>query len=100
MADYAEYNFADHKSGDTFNGKSFVFTDHPEGTLTKVELKTSKGNTIKSGNGITITSAANWSFTIDAQVIDFGKGVLAYGITTTSSLGIVKTFIRGTWTII
>ena len=100
MADYGTYNFADHLSGAIMNEKTFTFTAHPSGNLTKVELKTSRGETIKSGSGITITDAANWVFKIKAQVISWAKGNRTHGITTTSSTGIVKTFIRGTMNIL
>lgn len=100
MADYGTYNFADHLSGATMNEKTFTFSAHPSGTLSRVELKTSRGETLKSGAGITITDAANWVFKIDVQVISWGRGNRTHGITTTSSHGVVKTFIRGTMNIL
>lgn len=95
MADYGTYNFADHISGMTMNEKTFTFTSHPTGTLSSVELKTSRGETIKSGAGITITDAANWVFKINIQVINWDRGNRTHRITTISSNGVVKTFIRG-----
>lgn len=100
MADYGTYNFADHLSGATMNERTFTFTSHPSGNLTRVELKTSRGETLKSVSAITITDAANWVFKINAQIISWSKGNRTYGIATTSSTGVVKTFIRGTMNIL
>lgn len=100
MANYGTYNFADHKKNTTFNEVEFVFSDHPSGTLSNVSLTTNKGNRLDVGGGITITDAVNWTFKIDAQQINWNKGNNTYVITTTSSHGVVKDFIRGTWNII
>jgi len=100
MADYGTYNFPDLKSGDSLNAKTFTFNTHPPGTLVKVELKTNRGDILRSGSGITITDAVNWVFVIDQQVINWNPGNLTYGITIKSSTGIVKTFIRGSWNIL
>ena len=100
MSDFAKYSFSDHRSGDTFNGKTFTFSSHPSGTLKSVQFKTVRGDVLKSGAGITILNAADWIFKIDAQVIKWQPGALSYGITTTSSEGISKTFIRGTWQVL
>lgn len=58
------------------------------------------GETLSSGKGITITNASDWTFEIDSQLISWNKGTKNYSLTTTSSNGIVKTFITGTWTIL
>jgi hypothetical protein len=100
MADYGTYNFPDHLSGTTMNEKIFTFSAHPSGILIKVELETSRGESLKSGVGITITDAVNWEFKINTQGIGWSKGDRTYGIVTISSDGVVKTFIRGTINII
>jgi len=98
--EYGIYNFADHKQGTTLNEKTFTFSAHPSGLLTDVILTTNKGNSLKNGEGITIVDAANWTFTIDAQIINWDKEKNTYEIKTISSHGVAKEFIRGDWTII
>ena len=63
-------------------------------------LQGDQGETLKSVSAITITDAANWVFKINAQIISWSKGNRTYGIATTSSTGVVKTFIRGTMNIV
>lgn len=95
MANYTTYNFQDHESGDTFNGKTFTFTSHPSGTLSTVQFITNSGRTLD----ITIVSSANWVFKIETQVIAWETRVHEYRIVTTSSTGVVKSYIRGNWKI-
>jgi len=100
MADFGTYNFPDIVSGSTMNEKTFTFTSHPSGNLSKVELKTSRGELLKSPTQITITDAVNWVFKIPAQTITWQKGNRTHSIITTSSTDVVKSFIRGTINII
>lgn len=100
MADFVTPTFRDHVSGTDYNGKTFTFSAHPSGTLTDVEFITDRGTLLREGEGMTITDAVGWIFGIDSQTIEWSPGVLKFRIRTTSSHGVKKDFMRGTWNIL
>lgn len=106
-----EYNFDDHKKGDTFNGAEFTITVNSTpyvitGATITMSLVKRYGITptltltnAVSG-GLTITDGANGVFKIDEQVIDIDAGKYFYDIEIITADDVVKTYIEGTWTII
>lgn len=98
-------------TGDTWDGLTncrFSSTGSAFGsTLSKVRMdfKSSDGTTglqltsVGSG-GITIDSAADWTFTVSPVVITMAAGVWSFDIETTDSAGVIKTRVAGILTVI
>lgn len=103
------YRIPDHVKGDTFNGVQFTVTINdavPTSPLVSVRMKlrvtpnSDAALTLASGEGITITDATNWIFSIDSQVIDVVAQTYQYDIETTDAGGNVKSYIYGQWKIL
>lgn len=101
------YNFPDHIKNDTFDGISFtVNVNGSPLNLTGASILASfKKNfdttkTLASPDDITITVPTSGQFTIDQKVIDWPAGTYNYDIAMTLNTGVIKTYIKGTWTIV
>lgn len=104
----ADTNLTTHYKGDTFNGTEFTILVNnaaPDNALASViltvrpELRSSTKHQLSSGNGMTITDAANWVFQIDPQIINWSAANYYYDIQCTDSEGNVKTYVKGRWEI-
>jgi len=107
--DTIEYNFKNHRKGDTFNGVQFTVTvnsvafDITDAEI-KMSLRNKRGyNIVKAfsvGSGITIIDGAAGIFKLNAQIIDIEAADYLYDIQIKTADGVVKTYITGTWKII
>ena len=92
-------------SGTTWDGLS-NFSYSSDGTafgaaLVNVEMEWYDSEdavalTLTEVDGITISSAANWEFDIDARLISLAKGSYYWKLKTTDADGIVKIRLQGT----
>lgn len=109
MSRYYQYNFADHKQGDTFSGVRFNMVLNGSvlpltGASIKMELrKLSPSNEVAKeyslGSGLTIVDAPNGQFTFDEQIVDLEPSEYCYSIEIITVDSKVKTYIEGTWNI-
>lgn len=51
--------------------------------------------TLENGAGITITSAANWEFSIPQQELDLKAGQYVWSFVATDDNGVVQTYMQG-----
>jgi len=106
------YNFKDHKKGDTFEGVTFEIKVNGSaldltGASLKMELRALEKTgaiaatfTDSSSGGLTITDESNGIFKFDKQVIDITAQTYYYDIQITLASGDVKSYIEGTWNIV
>lgn len=106
MATTAIYNFPDIMQGDTFRAQSFRVTINnaaPSSTLASVEIdfrlnQAQCGTALQltNGNGITITNAATWEFTID-RIAEFtlDPSYYVFSIRTIATDGTRRNYLRG-----
>jgi hypothetical protein len=108
---YQTYNFPNHIKGDTFNGVEFTLEVNSVAVdLTNASilmyLKKQKApcDVVASFSTdttkITITDAVNGVFQFNNQIIDVPAATYDYDIQITLNNGNVKTYIKGTWTIL
>lgn len=105
----SNYDFKNHKKGDTFEGVAFTVTKNGSaldltGASIRMQLREKSetgtlGATYTDGDGITITDPTNGVFTFDKQIIDIRAQKYYYDIEITLASGDVKSYIYGTWTI-
>jgi hypothetical protein len=103
MAEYYQtLTLKKQKSGDTVLKKEISFSAHTASPIAFVELHTKYEdcNLDSDGNGITITDAANWTFEIDKQIIDWTPRTYYFEITITTVAGDVRTYMNGNWEIV
>ena len=105
-----EYNFKDHKKGDTFPGVSFKISVNGlplnlTGASIKMQLREltptgAVGATFTDLAGITIDATpTSGIFVFDKQVIDIPAVLYYFDIQITLASGDIKTYIEGTWNI-
>jgi len=111
MATFGTYNFPTTFQGDTLDAVPIVITRTPTSldALASVEIDFRLNNvnncttakTLTSGSGITITNAATWAFTVNAITeLDLAPGFYVYSIKCTDTNGRVKTYLRGSLTVL
>lgn len=111
MATFGTYNFPTTFTGDTLDAVPFVITRTPTGLddLASVEIDFRLNNvnncttakTLTNGNGVTITDANTWAFTVDAITeLDLAPGFYVYSIKCTDVTGRIKTYVRGSLTVL
>lgn len=102
------YNISAYNN-DTFPGVNFTVTVNTvvlnltDATI-RMQVRKSRNETpildLALGTGLTITDAAAGKFKIDEQIISGTPGMYYYDIEITLSGGDVKTYIKGTFTIV
>ena len=110
----AHYNFKNHTKGDTFDGvlftlkKNGVAVDLSVCTITMDMRLTALGAIAKSftsagSGGITIDAdPTSGKFVLDAQIIDIAAGTYMFDMQFLfdDTPDVVKTYIKGNWTIL
>lgn len=96
-------------NGDTYAGCNFTITVNSAalnltGAAIKMQVRKQREEAVvlelSTGSGITITTAAEGKFKINEQVISCAVGVYLYDIQITLSGGNIKTYIKGTFTVL
>ena len=108
----AIYSIPDLYLNDTYNGVQFTLSDYETEVpidLTNVDIKSEfradsdTGTIVKTliiGDGIEVTDAVNGVFRINAFTVDWTPGLYYYDIQCTFPGDVVKTYIRGTTSVI
>lgn len=110
MPYYTEYNFPDHKSGDTFLGVIFRLTDGNTvpidldgATIDLHTLSPTEEHLTTENGGITViddSAAVEGKFMVNEQVIDWEPANYEYEIIITFLSGAKRTYIVGYWLIV
>jgi hypothetical protein len=111
MATFATYSFPDTFSGDTLDATPFTVTRTPTSlaTLVSVEVDFRPNNanscvtslTLSNGNGITITNATTWAFTVNRIAsLNLDPGYYVCSFKFTDSAGRIRNYLRGNITIL
>jgi hypothetical protein len=98
-----QYNFPDHKNGDTFGGVQFELLVNSEAKdLTGASIVMSINDTTYTTDGgeIVITDASAGKFQFAEQIVSLAAGNYPYEIVITFSDGSIKTYIEGYWRIV
>jgi hypothetical protein len=103
------YNYGSYLRGDTIPAKTFQVQSTIDQTTTPVDLTNAsikcnfilgvQKKSLSTGNGITVTDAAQGEFQIDAFVLNYA-GTYKYDIQFLFDDGSIKTYISGICTII
>ena len=94
-------------AGDTYPAANITISG-ADSTLARVRIKFKASGSATAAltldsatSGITITSAANWAFTIDAiPAVNLAAGVYSYDMETIAANGTVATELQGVWPIL
>ena len=112
MTSIGTYIIEDHYKGDTFDGVQFTLkniTDNIPINLTGCAIKIQFRKSAPYGtlekeltevDGITIIDAINGVFKINAFLLDWNKATYFYDVEVTFPNNVVKTYIKGTLSII
>ncbi len=98
------------RRGDTYNGVQFqyIINEVPKnltGATIKIGFRQGSANgqqvlVLSTGNGVTITNAAQGIFRIDPFIVLLPAGNYPYDIQLTDVAGVVKTYVSGTLKVI
>jgi hypothetical protein len=106
-----EYTIAPHVSGDSWNGIDLITISinsaPPDEELVSAKIqfrKSSMGSvflTLDSADGsVVIEDAALWQMSVPSQIVSLSPDDYYWDLQTTDASGSIKTYVKGTWTIL